>query len=101
MRYNDVVRNRSGSHTVSNRNAEVADHALDDFSERVGLAAGLNAIQHLTEYETTDPFKFAGELQLHEHAIDLEWLGANILEEKDGVAGLNFVLSCKRCNQHG
>ena len=54
----------SRSHTVSYRNAEVADHALDNFGEPVGLAAGLNAIQHLTEYETANPFKFAGELQL-------------------------------------
>src|SRR6185437_13480639 len=67
----------------------------------ITLVLMLHAIQHLAENNSTNSGKFPGHLQLHQHTINLVWLGRHVLNKRDGPIRPYFVRSSKRCNKNG
>src|SRR3954451_1679715 len=90
----------SGAQAVSDRDAEFADDPLYHFLELVSLIMLLHAVQHLPEDNAAKSGKFSCELQLHQHAIDLKRLRADVLDEQDGVICADRVRSSDGCGEH-
>ncbi len=65
-------------------------YAHDHLLQAVCLAARGNAIQHLAKDEAAHFVEFAGQPQLHQHAINAKRLLANIFYEEDGVVRMDL-----------
>src|SRR5438309_6856544 len=81
----------SGFQPGNDRDAELADDTRDDFIERVLLVGVLFAIEHLAEDDPTHALELSCQTQLHQHAIDLVWLRADVFDEKNGAISLDLV----------
>src|SRR5581483_10023362 len=86
---------------VCDRDVKVSQNLHDYFFQRIALIVSLNAVEHLAEHDSLYIFQFAGEFELHQHAIDLVRLGSNILEEQDCARGSNLVRSAKGSDENG
>ncbi len=90
----------AGRNSVDDGNAEAAHNARDDLLQRVLLAAGLHAIEHLPEDDASDAVEFAGKFQLHQHAVDLVRLGRHVFQKQDAAFSLQLVRRAERRSQN-
>ncbi len=82
-----------------NGHSQVADNSRDDLLQSVTLICGLHAVQHFAEDDAADLVETTGQLQLHQHAVDLKGLGGNVFEEQNRAGGFDFVGRAERRDQ--
>ena len=91
-----VARHVAGRNSVGDGNAEAPDNARHDLLQRILLAAGLHAIEHLAEDDATHAVELAGKFQLHQHAVDLVRLCRHVFQKQDAAFGLQLVSRAER-----
>src|SRR4029077_15171659 len=84
-----LLRNMSRGQSVGDWNIQIANHSHDDLLQRITLTRRRPAVEHLAEDDTAYFRKLPRQLQMHQHAINLIWLGADVLDENEGAVGVN------------
>src|SRR5580658_2892923 len=97
---NIFVRYMAGPQSKHHWNSQVTNHAQYNFFQSVALIFPLHAIQHLAEYYAPNVCELARQFELHQHAVDLEWLLGHVFNEQDGPRCVNFIRRSQRSDQH-
>ena len=80
--------------------SQLADNSRDHILQCITLIRILYALQHLAKNNSAHPVKLPGQLQLHEHTINLIRFGGEILQKQNCAVRLNLVGRAQRSHQN-
>src|SRR5215831_18003313 len=87
--------------SIENREIKIFQNVKDDLLKTRRLPGTGSAVQHLSEDNAPYAFQFPCQFQVHQHAVNLIWLGIHIFQEEDLALGPNLVGSTQHCREQG